>query len=60
MICRFSHRLLLVVLSGDDAILLDLAFVHVAHCGHKFEGGGGRLCGEAFDDVVLVSDLARH
>jgi hypothetical protein len=49
--------LFLIVLRGNNAILLDLALVHIAHCRHEFKGRGGRLSSKALDDVVLVRDL---
>lgn len=45
------------LLRRDNAILLNLALVRIAHRGDKLEGRGRRNSRKAFDDVVLVGNL---
>ena len=46
----------LVVLRSNNAILLNLALVHIAQRRHHFEGGSRGLGSEALDDVVFVGN----
>ena len=45
------HCVLRLALRCDDAVLLDLDLVLLAHRGDKFQGGGRCLSSEALDDV---------